>query len=71
MSADAKVWQDEAGHWRAVHDGDCAAPATHVGISYELVAVLQSVEQCMAHDRMRWEFRTYPDGQIGLSGYTW
>ena len=67
MSADAKVWQDADGDWHATHDGHCNQSA-HQGNEYDLVALLGEVEECI-QSGMRWEFRTYADGEVGLVGY--
>jgi len=67
MSADAKVWIDGDGWtWKANHDGTCISPNHLVGDT--LRDVLTAVEYCMGH-ALRWEFRIYPDGQVGLVGY--
>lgn len=72
MSADAKVWQDDEGDWRAVHDGDCAL-REHRATAYDLPVVLAEVEACMGHKHfhMRWMLCVDKDGQPGLKGYTW
>lgn len=69
MSSDAKAWIEADGCWRALHDGLCAQPNAHTdATSYDLTSVLATVESCMRHT-LRWEFRQYPDGQVGLVGY--
>lgn len=73
MSADAKVWFDPENsivpQWEGIHDGECENPNSHHGISYDLVEVLGGIERCMKVKSLRWEFRTYPDGHVGLVGY--
>lgn len=74
MSADAKVWSEEREYrsgvnWHAIHDGECRA-GSHQTHSYGLVGLLRDVESCLdCAGGMRWEFRTYSDGRVGLSGY--
>lgn len=71
MSADAKVWfedGEDVAHWKAIHDGDCAVPRSHVGTSYDLRDVLESVESCMG-GRLRWVLFQYTDGTLGLKGH--
>lgn len=72
MSADAKVWNDGEGwcSWRGLHDGDCKEDATPHDRGGNLSYVIAQIERCMGSD-IRWEFRQYPDGQIGLVGWTW
>jgi hypothetical protein len=69
VSADAKLWTDAEGRWRCVCDGECE-PGTHDkdAAAYDLASVIQGVETCLG-GRLRWEFREYPDGQVGLVGY--
>ena len=62
MSADAKAWKEGA-WWQGIHD---ACDQRHEALS--LSEVLTDVEQCGRY-RFAWEFRTYPDGQVGLVGY--
>lgn len=72
MSADAKVWFDTetmGGRWKGIHDGECPHQNQHHGTSYDLVNVLKDIEQCIAVRSLRWDFRTYRDGQVGLVGY--
>jgi hypothetical protein len=70
MSADAKLWQDEDGCWHAVHDGDCTRE--HEGTAYDMVAVIASVNTCMAPMPItRWMLHVYPDGHAGLRGFSW
>ena len=77
MSADAKVWK-ENGSWKAIHDGECSSVyksswltyGTHDVSSYDLTLLLQEIEKCMNKGRgMRWELRSYPNDEMGLSGY--
>jgi hypothetical protein len=68
MSADAKAWQDDDGHWHAIHDGDC--DISHDGMACDLVQVLGDVQACMNKSRMRWDLFVYKDGKAGLRGYT-
>lgn len=69
MSADAKLWQEEDGHWRAVHDGDCIAE--HEGDAYGLLDVIAEVNACRApYPIARWMLTVYPDGKAGLRGYS-
>lgn len=73
MSADAKAWKDGEGdwcQWHGIHDGDCLDPASHEN-GIELTALLASLERCLGGKPMRWETRVYPDGQVGLRGFTW
>jgi len=68
MSADAKLWKD-GNWWHGLHDGDCVLSSTpHENGSYYLSILLDDIETCMG-GQLRWEFRTYPDGQVGLVGY--
>jgi hypothetical protein len=69
VSADAKAWYDESGNlWKAIHDGDCKADALPHQQPGRLTETLEAVEACMGVT-LRWEFRQYPDGTIGLVGY--
>lgn len=72
MSADAKAWNDGSGWcgWRGLHDGDCKAGAIPHDQGGNLSFLVEQIERCMGND-LRWEFRQYPDGQIGLVGWTW
>ncbi len=69
MSADAKLWTNEAGEWCGLHGGQCLNDhhADHYS-PWDLRDALADIEACMGH-RLRWEFRVYPDGQAGLVGY--
>jgi hypothetical protein len=67
MSSDAKVWQLENGHWRAVHDGACI-DTNHDQYEWQLPELLSSVEQCLKSE-LCWTIRTYPGGLTGLVGY--
>jgi hypothetical protein len=73
MSADAKVWQDTAGRWCGLHDGDCreSSIADHpVTLGhYDLREVLEGIELCMGGRPLRWELFRYTNGEIGLRGY--
>lgn len=70
MSADAKVWfMEEDNMWEGLHDGDCPDPNSHAGSPWELVEVLQGIERCMKVTSLRWDFRIYPKGYVGLVGY--
>ncbi len=74
MSADAKVWQDDDEHWRAVHDGECLLPEGHYVTSYELNILMSDVARCMglrAGLPLRWVLYVYANGQPGLKGYVW
>lgn len=43
---------------------------THDVSSYDLTLLLQEIEKCMNKGRgMRWELRSYPNDEMGLSGY--
>lgn len=73
VSADAQVWFDEDanmrhGLWKAIHDGECAN-APHEAIAHDLSTLLKDIESCMNVRALRWTFRTYVDGSVGLSGY--
>lgn len=75
MSADAKIWKD-GDCWRGCHDGarceldeskdNGKEPVTHE--FYNLTELLASIEICMGAT-LQWEFRSYPNNQIGLVGY--
>lgn len=66
MSADAKVWKDEGG-WFGFHDNDDDCPINaHEGTAYDLVRVLQSIEQCLGSP-LDWEIRQFGNG-LGLDG---
>lgn len=72
MSVDAKVWKDKDDpHWRGGHDGPCHdgkdRTAEHRQGDYYLSDLLKDIEACSG--KLRWEFRIYPDGQVGLVGY--
>lgn len=75
MSADAKAWTDENGAWHVLHDGPCVPASPHGGTFHDnatphgLAGNLNGVETCMGGP-LRWEFRTYPDGTVGLVGWT-
>jgi hypothetical protein len=70
VSADAKVWQDDDGMWRGVHDSGCEVRGGHEGTSYDLVDVLAYVEGCENKGKpMRWAIHVYPDGKTGLRGF--
>lgn len=72
MSADAKIWCEEGTSgwvgWRGIHDEteNDTCWAHRQGAS--LMDTLTAIEKC-AGKQLRWEFRTYPDGLIGLVGY--
>lgn len=69
MSADAKLWNTGSGWlWCGVHDAECAADSIPHDQGASLSETIISVERC-AGQSLRWEFRTYPDGTIGLVGY--
>jgi hypothetical protein len=73
MSADAKVWQDSRNDgwvsWRGTHDGPCVDEALPHDQGDDLLGVLRGIHECFGGKRLRWEFRNYPDGTIGLVGY--
>lgn len=69
MSADAKAWTDARGRWHAIHDGECSPViVNHEGDEYELSDVLKRVETCLG-GAIRWQFRSYANGLVGLVGY--
>ena len=70
MSADAKVWFEEGdpfGRWKGIHDGECVI--AHQGTEYQLSELLTEIEECMKVRSLRWLFRSYPGGSVGLVGY--
>lgn len=73
MSADAKIWQGDNGLWCALHDGPHTNPhmndSEHAEGSYYLAEKIIEVEECYGKS-FRWDFRLYPDGKLGLCGYT-
>jgi hypothetical protein len=68
MSADAKMWIDDDGNWKGLHDGACGYEHQEGTTSYDLSEVLRTIEACM-DGPLRWKFRIYPDGHVGLVGY--
>lgn len=68
MSCEAKVWDEEDGSWRGIHD-HTNEPCSfdHSGTQYDLLQVLEGIEQCIG--KLRWKFRAYPNDKIGLVGY--
>lgn len=70
MSCDAKVWSEdpEGWFWNGIHDGACHFSGHREMLLPEL---LRSIETCMGPAApMRWLPRTYPNGKVGLIGYT-
>lgn len=70
MSADAKVWpeDDDGRFWGGIHDGECSDPLKHQACA--LLEQLESIDRCFGQAVRRWETRLYPDGKIGLRGFT-
>lgn len=64
MSADAKVWKEDA-FWSGIHDGECE-DGPHKD-HYYLSELLVELEMCFGY-RLRWELKEYKNG-LGLAGY--
>lgn len=68
MSADAKIWQDEKGNFHGIHDGPCGLK--HEVTEYDLLELLEDIQHCLCDgNSMRWSFRAYPEGFVGLVGF--
>lgn len=70
MSADAKVWYDDARQeWCGLSDWEDAVPSVR---SRDLIDVLQHLDAArrrVTPYRITWHPRVYPDGQVGLRGF--
>lgn len=69
MSADAKLYQDDEDNWCGVHDGECER--THRAGPYDLVALIEEINECYGHPIHRWILHVYPDGKAGLRGFSY
>jgi hypothetical protein len=72
VSADAKIWleDDTSGWvgWKGIHDAAETDECWRHDQGGPLSDVINTIEKCNGK-QMRWEFRKYPDGHVGLVGY--
>jgi len=72
MSADAKIWLEDnvSGWvgWKGIHDEEETSECWRHQQGGTLSDAVSGIERCVGKE-LRWEFRTYPNGKVGLVGY--